>query len=224
MAIDTSTRIASVALFDGCDVAAEITWQSEMNHTVELFPAIQHIMALAMIGMPDLTRLVVAIGPGSFNGLRVGLSAAKALSFGLRLPLVGISTLETQAYQHFWFDGPVCSLLRAGREEIFAALFQRQDGAWRRLVDEHITTPQLLCDRVGGESIFTGEIDIRLASEVMACWGPTAIIPPAEARLRRAGFLAALGWRRHEAGLAVDPATLQPLYLRRPPITMRKKP
>lgn len=224
LAIDTSTRTASVALYDGRDVVTELTWQSEINHTVELFQAIQRILSLANRGMADLTRLVVAVGPGSFNGLRVGVSAAKSLSFGLNIPLLGVSTLETQAYQHSWCGMPVCALQRAGHAEVAAALFERSDGVWRRLVDEQITTLAALSDKIAGETVFTGEMDSRLAAEVADLFGARALLLPAEARLRRAGFLASLGWQRHEAGLAADAATIQPLYLRHPPITTRQKP
>ncbi|MBI2865682.1 MAG: tRNA (adenosine(37)-N6)-threonylcarbamoyltransferase complex dimerization subunit type 1 TsaB [Chloroflexi bacterium] len=228
LAIDTSTRVASVALHDGRQVAAELTWQSGMNHTVELFPAIQHVLTLARLGMADLTRLVVTTGPGSFNGIRVGMSAAKALSFSLNIPLMGISTLEAQAYQQAWCGKPICALLRAGREEVAAALFQQSDGGWRRLIAEHITTLPTLSGKIGADTVLTGEIDESLAAEIAALLGTKAALLPEAARLRRAGFLASLGWQRHETALSegktTNAATLQPLYLRRPPITLRQKP
>ena len=88
----------------------------------------------------ELNQAGLSLAVGSFNGLRVGMSTAKGLAFALSIPLVGISTLELEAYPYAATGLPVCPMLSAGRGEIAAALFQSTRGRWRRLVDEHITT------------------------------------------------------------------------------------
>jgi len=169
-----------------------------------------------------LEGVIVTRGPGSFNGLRVGMSTAKGLAFGLGIPLVGIGTLEVEAYPHATTGLPICPLLNAGRGEVAAARFQMVQGDWRRLEEEHITTLRALCARIARKTIFCGQISPAPAAEIEAKLGRKAIIQGQAASLRRSGFLAELGWRRLAVGDYDDPPTLQPLYLRPPAITQRK--
>ena len=90
LAIDTATRNASVALYDDAHVWAEHTWVSDRNHTIELMPMIAQMFAQQRIAPADLKGLAATIGPGSFTGMRIGLSVAKGFSLSLGIPLVGI--------------------------------------------------------------------------------------------------------------------------------------
>jgi tRNA threonylcarbamoyl adenosine modification protein YeaZ len=203
-------------------VLAELTWRSAQNHTVELLPNVSCLLRQAGLDLRSAKGIIVAIGPGSFNGLRVGVSTAKGLAFSLGIPIVGISTLEMEAYPHAWTGLPVCPIFNAGRGEIATAIFQKQDGQWCRVTAEHITTVEALCARTVTTTLFCGEFIPAIHSELLERLKNRAVIPDAEFRLRRAGFLAGLGTRRIQAGDYDNPATLQPIYLRRPPITQPK--
>src|SRR4030042_2821251 len=100
LAIDASTEIASIALFSEGKVQAELTWHSQMNQTAELLPNVVYLLKQAKIELKDIDGIIVAKGPGSFNGLRVGMGTAKGLATALGIPLVSISTLEAEAFQH----------------------------------------------------------------------------------------------------------------------------
>ncbi|HVA23880.1 MAG TPA: tRNA (adenosine(37)-N6)-threonylcarbamoyltransferase complex dimerization subunit type 1 TsaB [Chloroflexota bacterium] len=100
LALDTATHYASVALHDGERLLAEQTWLANHDHTRTLLPHVQALLADAHAGMDSLSALAVALGPGSFNGLRVGLSTAKGLAIALKLPLTGASTLELLAAEY----------------------------------------------------------------------------------------------------------------------------
>jgi tRNA threonylcarbamoyl adenosine modification protein YeaZ len=224
LAIDTSTDSISLALAqEGC-MLAELTWRCGQNHSVELLPRLTYLLERVKADLKLLAGVVVAIGPGSFNGLRVGVTTAKGLAFSLGIPLVGISTLETSAFQHAETGLPVCPVANAGRGEVAAALFQQKNGAWLRLVEEHITTVDAICAGVDHKTVFCGEHVLAIDQKLLEKLGEKAIIPHRSALARRAGFLAELGQRRLETGKHDNPATLQPLYLRRPPITTPKKP
>ncbi len=162
----------------------------------------------------------MAKGPGSFNGLRVGISTAKGLAFSLGIPIIGISSLEVVAYQHAKTGLPICPIFNAGRGEIATAIYQRKDNKWRQLVAEHITTVDALCSAITTKTIFCGEFISSLASEIKKRLGERAII--ATTASPRARLLAELGKRRLEAGDYDHLTTLQPLYLRRPAITQAK--
>jgi len=221
LAIDTSTDFASIALSHRGVALTELTWRVGQNHTVELVPAIEHMLSQAKVDQKTLEAIFVAKGPGSFNGLRVGVSTAKGLAFALNIPLLGIGTLEIEAYPFAFTGLLLCPVHSAGRGEIATALY-RQDSEWRCLQEEYITTMEALCQRLDEKTVFCGEIPEAVIPQLQQALGERAIIPSAEARWRRASYLAALGWRRFEKGECDNPATLQPLYLRQPPITLRK--
>jgi len=97
LAIDTSTEWIGIALFNGTNVLAEQTWRSKNYHTVELIPAIKDMLTKTQTKPSSLTGVGVALGPGSFTGLRIGLSAAKGIALGQNLPVAGIPSLEILA-------------------------------------------------------------------------------------------------------------------------------
>jgi tRNA threonylcarbamoyl adenosine modification protein YeaZ len=220
LAIDTSTDIASLALVQGDQVLAESTWHCRQNHTVELLPQLARLLDEAKVGIQSISCVIVAKGPGSFNGLRVGISTAKGLALSLGIPIIGISSLEVEAYRHAEAGLPICPIFNAGREEIATALYQKKDNQWCQLVAEHITTVDALCSEITNKTIFCGELAPLIANQLRKRLKQRAIIAPAEPR--PASLLAELAKQRLEAGDYDHPATLQPLYLRRPAITQPK--
>ena len=222
LAIDTSTDTASLALVQDSQVLAELTWHCEQNHSVELLPRLADLLSQAKSSLQSINCIIVAKGPGSFNGLRVGVSTAKGLAFSLGIPIVGISTLEVEAYQHAETNLPICPIFNAGRGEIATAIYQMKDNEWRQIIGGHITTVETLCSQITTKTLFCGEFVASIAGELRKQLKRKAIISSSTARLRRAGFLAELGQQRLAAGNYDNPATLHPLYLRRPPITKRK--
>jgi len=222
LAIDTSTDTASLALARDGDVVAELTWRCGQNHTRQLLPNLEHLLRQFDLSPQVLTGIIVARGPGSFNGLRVGISVAKGLAFSLGIPIAGISTLEVEAYQHAGTGLPVCPVFNAGRGEVSTATYRRKRGRWLQLAPEHITTIETLCSGITSKTVLCGEYVTVIAEQLRQHLGRRAVIPSATTGLRRAAFLAELGLRRLATGDADDASTLQPLYLRRPSITRAK--
>ena len=216
LAIDTATRIASIALYDGEWVRGEETWHSKRNHTVELMPSLVRLLDRQGVSPQELTGVVVALGPGSFTGLRIGLSVAKGLALALKVPLVGVPTLDALAYSQPDQGLPLYAVVQAGRGRVCAALYQREGKRWRRATDYCITTLADLCQQVEGPAFFCGEMDaegVRLLEENLGQW---AVVASPASCLRRAGYLAELGWQRLKRDEADDPATLSPIYLHHP--------
>jgi len=222
LAIDTSTSWGGLAVSLEGSPVAELIWKPGQNHTSELFPNINSLLQTVKSDFRSLSAVFVAIGPGSFNGLRAGISAAKGLAFSLNLPLVGISTLEAEAIMFAFTGLPLCPVHDAGRGEIATALYCYADG-WQQLKEEHLTTVEALCKRIDQKTLFCGEIPTAAIENIRASLGHNAVIPEWEQRLRRPGNIAYLGWRRLKSGQSDNPVTLQPIYLRQPPITQRKK-
>jgi tRNA threonylcarbamoyl adenosine modification protein YeaZ len=224
IAIDTSTDFASLALVNGSEILAELTWRCGLNHTVELYPHLNLLLGKSGQDIRAADCIFVAKGPGSFNGLRVGVSAAKGLAFGLGIPIIGISTLELIAYQHSASGLPVCAVVGAGREEVAAALYKNKRKHWTRVGEEQISTIEALEHLIREKTLFCGEINEAIRVRIKKQFKTHALIPPASALLRRAACLAELGQQRLKDGIPDNLTTLQPTYLRRPPITERKKP
>ena len=154
--------------------------------------------------------------------MRVGISTAKGLAFSLGVPIIGINSLELEAYQHAETDLPICPIVNAGREEIATAIYQNKDNNWSQLTAEHITTVDQLCSQITTKTIFCGEFASVIADQLKKQLKQKAVISPQTTESLRANLLAKLGQLRIEAGEYDNPVTLQPLYLRRPQITKPK--
>ena len=218
LAIDTATRVPSLALYDGERVLAEETWRSANGHTVELMPGLVRMLERQKVLPSELRGIAVALGPGSFTGLRIGLGVAKGLALTLAIPLVGIPTLDILVYAQGRKRGPVCAVLQAGRGRVSAAFYRRRREQWQRQGDYRLTTLDELCAEIATRTFFCGDIDAQAAELLRERLGAKAVVASPASSLRRAGYLAELGWQRLERGEADNPATLAPIYLRHPAI------
>ena len=222
VAIDSSTDTASLALVQDGTVLAELTWRCGQNHSTQLLPHLSHLLSQSKLSLQSADCIIVARGPGSYNGLRVGISTAKGLAFSLGISIIGVSTLEVEAYQQAERGLPICPIFNAGRGEITTARYQKKGNQWCQLTAEHITTVDILCSQITGKTVFCSEFVPSIAEQLRKQLKQKAIILSPAAGLRRASFLAELGLKRFKAGDYDNPATLQPLYLRGPAITQPK--
>lgn len=217
LAIDTATELASVAIYDGHEgPRAESTWRTSANHTVELMPTIVTMLGQQGLTAEQVDGLAVALGPGSFTGLRIGLSVAKGLCLSLDVPIIGIPTLDVLAYAHHEQGLPICAVIQAGRGRTCVALYERAGSSWRRTSDYHLATVEELSAQVRTPTLFCGEIDGSLSTELQTHLGPRAIVASPASSLRRASYLAELGWQRLRKGETDDLSSVEPLYLHYP--------
>jgi tRNA threonylcarbamoyladenosine biosynthesis protein TsaB len=214
LVIDTSTRYAGVALADAGRVISCRSWYSAVNHTAELMPAVAQTLESAGLTVNDLDGIAVALGPGGFSALRVGMSVAKGLAMAAGKPLVGVGTLDSEAQPYLESGLPVCALLDAGRSEVASAYFGT-DG--QRSRDDLISSPEELLAEIAELTLFCGEGAPPHTALMREMLGSNAV-PVGHAPASRLWSLAELGRRRLEAGEADDLATLQPYYLRMPTI------
>lgn len=218
LAIDTSTRTLSLALHDGEQIEAELTWKSGNYHTVELSPSIVAMLGRAQLTPADLKVVAVALGPGSFTGLRIGLAVAKGLALANKTPLVGVPTLDIVAASIGPEDIPLCAVIQAGRGRICAGRYHWREGEWHGVGEAFITNWGDLLADLDSPTLFVGEIDPDGAKLLRRRRAKAYTLNPA-AGLRRAGFLAELGWERFKRNQVDDPATLAPIYLHQPGTT-----
>ncbi len=213
LALDTSTAIASVALYDG-SVSGEVTWRSGRGHSVELMVQTASLMHLRRVEPKELVAIAVAVGPGSYTGLRVGLAAGKGLCLALGVPMIGVCTLDILAEAQRESCLPVRPLLDAGRRRFATALYRRLDGEMRRVGSiEGRRLPEIL-ESIAEKTLLCGDVgDLAVegpggADDLIRVAGPAS-------SLRRAGFLAEIGWRRYRRGEVEDARQVDALYLPR---------
>jgi len=212
LAFDTSTSWISLALYDGVFIRYETTWQSQHHHTVELAPAIQAVYKHTDITSKDLTGLAVAVGPGSFTSLRIGLAAVKGLSLALNLPVAGVPTLDVIAKAQPLDDRPMIAVLQAGRSRLAYALYKVEDGEWKAQDEPGVIDPKDLVKTITQPTLICGELSADDRSTIGRRW-KNAILASPSLSLRRAGFLAEIGWERLMNDQSDDPVTLAPIYL-----------
>lgn len=228
---------------------AEHNWEVGQRHSVELLPRLEALLSGAGVRWGQLTSVAVATGPGSFNGLRVALSTAKSLCLALDLPLYGVPTLDVAAWGYAYARESLWALLEAGRGQLYAARYPAPaaDAAeWGPLSGYEVLTPAELAARVLADEQEDVSADGRAAEQAegregqrgtLLCgeWRPetratlAALLAGAPARftsplsIRRGVWLAELALARAARGLQDTPASLEPLYLRRPAITSSTK-
>jgi len=218
LAIDTSTRLIGLALYDGARVISELTWTSQDHHTVELAPAILDLLTRSGAAITALTCLGVATGPGSFTGLRIGLALAKGLAAARRLPIIGVPTLDILAVAQPIRATPLIALLHAGRGRLAAAWYRAEGQAWKPVLTEdgavaiEVLDIVALSEKIASPTLVCGELTEDERRFLARNRKNIILATPAQA-LRRPSFLAELAWQRWQAGQTDDPALLSPVYL-----------
>lgn len=212
LAIDTSTRTVGVALYDGSQLIYESAWKSIDYHTVELAPTVEDALRRAALAPGELGALAVALGPGSFTGLRVGMAFAKGLCLVRHLPLVGVHTLDILAASQPILTIPLIGVLRAGRGRLAVGFYEVARNAWKPTGDTEILTITELADRINQPVYLCGELSDDEREQLLHSGAPVTLATPAQS-LRRPGFLAEIAWKRWKSGRVEDPAAVVPLYI-----------
>ena len=212
LAMDTSTRQVGLAVYDGVQVLGEMSWVSHDHHTVELAPAVAGLLARCNVVSTDLGGLGVALGPGSFTGLRIGLALAKGIALAQNLPMVGLPSLDVLAASQPLEAPLLAAVLRAGRGRLAVGWYQAQRGSWQPTGRSEVLTPDALAERIQEPTWVCGELDDDERRLLGRKRKNVLLASPAQA-VRRPSFLAELAWRRWQAGQVDDPALLAPIYL-----------
>ena len=212
LALDTSTRVMGLAIYDGSRLLSEASWACGDHHTVELAPAVAEALQRCGLDVSVLQALGVAIGPGSFTGVRIGLALAKGIALAQHIPLVGIPTLDVLAAAQPAQEIPMAAVLQAGRGRLAVGWYRAQAGAWKMQGDLEVLDAITLAERIQQPTRVCGELSAEERQVLRQKRKIVLLATPAQS-LRRAGFLAELAWKRWQSGKVDDPVTLSPIYL-----------
>jgi tRNA threonylcarbamoyladenosine biosynthesis protein TsaB len=213
LAIDTSTNDTGVALYDG-RVLAECAWYSDRRHAEQVLPMVDVLLRNLDAAPADLTAIAVALGPGSWSGLRVGISLAKSLALARELPLVGVPTLDVLAFPHRHGALPVVPMVRLGRDRYGAAVFRHAAG-WSQFGPLHNLSLAEL-PGLADAGLFCGDVDQAAHALLVERLGDAASFAAGADNVRRPSALAELAWQRLQAGEKDDITALEPIYLGSP--------
>ena len=226
LAIDTSTAQIGLALYDGATVPGELVWQSRAHHTEQLAPALAGLLERTGLTIDEVKALGVAIGPGSFTSLRVGLAFVKGLALARHLPLIGIPTLDIVAASVPLSDpylsdmlstGPgqprnLAAVLQAGRGRLAVGWYKPAGSGWQAYGPATTMTTEELKKKIRKPVIVCGELTAEDRQRLARKYKNVILASPAQC-VRRPGILAEIAWNRWRAGKTDAAASLAPIYL-----------
>jgi len=207
LAVETSSLAGGVALLDDDRLVAEYLLDVSVTHSERLLSAVDRVLGDARWTPRELTGLAVAVGPGSFTGLRIAISTVKGLALALGVPIAAVPTLDAMAAALPWAALPVCPVLDARKGEVYASCYRWDGGAMRREWDYLALTPAALAARLTEPVLVVGDGAAAVRS-------PYARVAPPPRRLPSPACVGALGLERLRRGETVTAAALAPLYLR----------
>ncbi|MEE9543671.1 MAG: tRNA (adenosine(37)-N6)-threonylcarbamoyltransferase complex dimerization subunit type 1 TsaB [Thermodesulfobacteriota bacterium] len=218
LAIDTSTTSGSVALVEKGKAAICLEEKNVEAHAKWLLPAIDALFTEAASSIEDIDIIAIGVGPGSFTGLRIGVSTVKGLAFALNKPIVGVSTLKALAMN---VHGPalICPILDARKKQVYAALYRTdsEDGDLEEVMGDRAITPALLCEEIklrssAEELLFLGT-GLNVYKEIIVSSIEGAVFAPKDDWRIRAENIALLAELDDAEQIAAS--SLAPLYRRR---------
>ena len=219
LGIDTSTTIGSIGLLVNREPIAEHTLDITQNHSSRLMPAIKTVLEWGNLNIRDIDAFAVAIGPGSFTGIRIAVATAKSICYAIKKPILAISTLEAIAYNLQYVNKLICPILDARRDQVYTAIFQGGRDLIRQTEDLCIPLTEILnrLDNIGKNPVvfagnglqrYSENIYRRLNKPVLA--SPTFHVP-------RGINIAHLGAERFQSDNIDDYLSITPNYVRSGP-------
>jgi len=211
LAVDTSTTQLGLALYDGAQVIAEYAWRSGHRHTVELAPATAELLTRCNLKMSDVDVLAVALGPGSFTSLRVGLAFVKGLALARNIPLMGIPTLDILTHAQPLSTNPLAVVIQAGRGRYALGLYKASENRWQAQGPARVVTLEALLTEAQSPLEMCGEFTDEIRQQLVLNENIHLIHPVNS--IRRPAVLAELAWARWKNNDLDEAAALAPIYL-----------
>lgn len=214
LALDTSTSRGSLALLAGERLLAEFTLESSASYLHRLLAGLDYLFQETGRTVQEVELIAVSQGPGNFTGLRLGLSTAKGLALGVGCPVIAVNTLDILAANFPFTSLPICPILDAKKQEIYAARYRSRAGTCERVGEYVLLPPRTVAAGITTPTLITGPGLERYGALFQEVLGDLAVFPPPELCHVRAPVLARLGREQLTAGRVPDLDKLTPFYLR----------
>lgn len=213
LGIDTSTKYAGVAVLEDETLLAQSTMQFMAAHSEKLLPEIVHILEIMKIPIETIDYYAITAGPGSFTGLRVGVSTLKGLSFVTQKKVIPVSTLEVIAWGFPYCNYQICPVLDARKREVFAALFRWKENEIQRIKEDSVLNLEALVEWIKEETVFVGSGAELYKEKLIEKLGSKAIFPSSLYSVPNPAAVACIASKRIKE--AISAKDLKPVYLRK---------
>ena len=216
LSIETSTMLGGVAILDEqAGLIAETKLNVKTTHSERLMTAVDNTLKQSEMGLNDIDVFAVALGPGSFTGLRIGLSTAKGLSYATGKPLVTVPTLDAFAWNFAFSLYPVCLMLDARRNEVYAAVYAWEAHRFRTVLEPVSIKPEKLLEKLQGDVLFAGDGALVYKEKIIEYMKDRAFYAGADKMIPSPANVAVLGLERAIRGEYALVAETVPLYIRK---------
>ncbi len=219
LSVDTSSDVASAAITDDEKVIGEININTKKTHSQTIMPMIDSLLKQSELDISDIDLIAAANGPGSFTGLRIGVSAVKGLAHAAKIPVVGVSILEAMAYNLPFCEYYISPIMDARRQQVYNAVYKWKNGKLcehkppRALAVEELSEELAALDE---KTVFVGD-GVRVHRDILTeKLGDKAIFAPVGAVGQRASGLCEPAKKLYEENKALSSYELKPFYLRKP--------
>lgn len=218
LTVDSTATACSVALTENGKVLGEFYCNTKLTHSQTLMVMIQQMMNCTGFTLEQVDGFAVSAGPGSFTGVRIGVSAVKGMAMALDKPCVGVSTLEAMAQNLKYLNGVVCALMDARCGQVYTALFRVGNGCIERLTEDSAIPAVEAAEKCAGlkETIYLAGDGAELYSEKEEFKAFSPVLLPEPLRFQRASGVAKAAEERFQRGEVLDAAKVMPVYLRPP--------
>lgn len=216
LALESSATAASCAVCEDEALVAQNFQRTGLTHSATLLPMTESMLRTAGLALADMDVIAVAAGPGSFTGLRIGVSAAKGLAWSAEKPVAACSTLASMAWQLAHLDGEICAVMDARRQQVYNARFAASGGVLTRLTEDRALSLEELADEVKK----TGKTQILVGDGAQLCYnhfirqGIGAVMAPPHLLYQCAWGVAREAAELARAGKLIDGGALTPNYHR----------
>ena len=217
LGIETTSAFASAAVLDQKGVCTEVISDGELNHLQNLLPMIEEALSKSGLGLKDIEGLAVSRGPGSFTGVRIGVSTVKALAQALGIEIAQVPTLFAMAYGMRNHEGVICPILNARRNQVYSAAYRFLENGEEEIFPEGAYEIEDLAAflRPFEKVLFLGDGIEEFQETLVKLLGDRVCFAAPEERMQRASSVVEIGKRIHLAGNSVDYVTAEPEYLRK---------
>jgi tRNA threonylcarbamoyladenosine biosynthesis protein TsaB len=221
LAIETATMLGGAAIMDGDRLVAESRLNIRVTHSERLMKEIDRVLRAASMDISEIDAFGISIGPGSFTGLRVGLSTAKGLVYATGKKLVTAPTLEAMAWNVPFSEYRICPMLDARKKEIYAAVFKWSGSGFSRVLSECTLSVEELLPKLDSPTLFLGEGAALYRDKLLEALGERALFGAPQHMMPSPSNVAFLCMKKAEKGEFTDALTAVPAYHRRPEAEVR---
>jgi tRNA threonylcarbamoyladenosine biosynthesis protein TsaB len=215
LGIDTSTSCGSVGLVEDNEVISEYLLNIPVTHSERLLGAIEFVLREARCSVEEIEGWAIALGPGSFTGLRIGVSTVKGLAFATGKPVAGVSTLDVIASQIAPTSYLICPILDARKKEIYTAFYRYEErGSLLRQSEYQAISPENLVGKIDERTIFVGDGVKTYGDFLLSCLPSFAILPSSYFHVSHGSMVAKLGMELLRKGEYLNLSAFSPLYVR----------